>query len=176
MDKPLVVVNFKTYSSASASTAEVLAQKMEQVSNSNARMVAVVSAFDLYSVSNLCDNLEVWSQHLDPVGQGSFTGWLEPQTAISRGAQGTVINHAEHKVSIEDVKKLLSLELTGVWVNEAREIPKSIIDAVTMRCGRFPSMREGGPSWSGVICDTNAPEEDASVVLPAVPIDANNAY
>ena len=60
----------------------------------------------------------------------------------------------------EDVKKLLSLELTGVWVNEAREIPKSIIDAVTMRCGRFPSMREGGPSWSGVICDTNAPEED----------------
>ena len=60
----------------------------------------------------------------------------------------------------EDVKKLLSLEVTGVWVNEAREIPKSIIDACTMRCGRFPSMREGGPTWSGVICDTNAPEED----------------
>ena len=32
----------------------------------------------------------------------------------------------------EDVKKLLSLELTGVWVNEAREIPKSIIDACSM--------------------------------------------
>ena len=60
----------------------------------------------------------------------------------------------------EDVKKLLSLELTGIWVNEAREIPKSIIDACTMRVGRFPSMREGGASWSGVICDTNAPEED----------------
>jgi len=60
----------------------------------------------------------------------------------------------------EDVKKLLSLELTGVWVNEAREIPKSIIDACTMRVGRYPSMREGGPSWSGVIADTNAPEED----------------
>jgi len=60
----------------------------------------------------------------------------------------------------EDVKKLLSLELTGIWINEAREIPKSIIDACTMRVGRFPSMREGGPSWSGVIADTNAPEED----------------
>ena len=60
----------------------------------------------------------------------------------------------------EDVKKLLSLELTGIWVNEAREIPKSIIDACTMRVGRYPSMREGGASWSGVICDTNAPEED----------------
>jgi hypothetical protein len=60
----------------------------------------------------------------------------------------------------EDVKKLLSLELTGVWVNEAREIPKSIIDATTMRVGRYPSMREGGATWSGVICDTNSPEED----------------
>lgn len=60
----------------------------------------------------------------------------------------------------EDVKKLLSLELTGIWVNEAREIPKSIIDACTMRVGRFPSMKDGGATWTGVICDTNAPEED----------------
>ena len=60
----------------------------------------------------------------------------------------------------EDVKKLLSLELTGIWVNEAREIPKSIIDACTMRVGRYPSMRDGGATWSGMICDTNAPEED----------------
>ena len=60
----------------------------------------------------------------------------------------------------EDVKKLLSLELTGIWINEAREIPKSIIDACTMRVGRYPSMRDGGPSWTGVIADTNAPEED----------------
>lgn len=60
----------------------------------------------------------------------------------------------------EDVKKLLSLELTGVWINEARELSKSIVDACTMRVGRYPSMKDGGPSWSGVIMDTNAPEED----------------
>tara|TARA_R110000851_G_scaffold5992_3_gene24369 strand:- start:1165 stop:2682 length:1518 start_codon:yes stop_codon:yes gene_type:complete len=60
----------------------------------------------------------------------------------------------------EDVKKLLSLELSGIWINEAREIPKSIIDACTMRVGRYPSMRDGGPTWTGVIADTNAPEED----------------
>ena len=60
----------------------------------------------------------------------------------------------------EDVKKLLSLELTGIWINEARELPKSIIDACTMRVGRYPSMRDGGATWSGVIADTNAPEDD----------------
>ena len=72
----------------------------------------------------------------------------------------------------EDVKKLLSLELTGIWVNEAREIAKSIIDACTMRVGRFPSMKDGGCSWTGVICDTNAPEEDHwwAIMAGEVPI------
>lgn len=60
----------------------------------------------------------------------------------------------------EDVKKLLSLELTGVFINEAREVPKAIVDACTMRVGRYPSMKDGGPTWYGVIMDTNAPDED----------------
>ena len=60
----------------------------------------------------------------------------------------------------EDIRRLLSLELTMVWVNEARELSKGIIDACTMRVGRFPSRKDGGPTWYGVICDTNAPEED----------------
>jgi hypothetical protein len=60
----------------------------------------------------------------------------------------------------EDVKKLLSLELSGAWINEAREIPKSIVDAVTMRVDRYPSLREGGCTHPFVIMDTNSPEED----------------
>lgn len=60
----------------------------------------------------------------------------------------------------DDVKKLLSLELTGLFINEAREVPKAIVDGATMRVGRYPSEREGGPSWSGVIMDTNSPDED----------------
>ena len=60
----------------------------------------------------------------------------------------------------DDVKKLLSMELTGAFVNEAREVSKTLIDALTMRVGRYPSRRIGGPTWYGVIMDTNAPDED----------------
>ena len=61
----------------------------------------------------------------------------------------------------EDVKKVLSLELTGAWVNEAREVPKTIVDAITSRVGRYPSPKNGvGATWSGVILDTNAPDQD----------------
>ena len=63
--------------------------------------------------------------------------------------------------SVDDVKKLLSLEVTGAYLNELREIPKSIIDALHGgRIGRYPSMAEGGPTWYGIIADTNMPDTD----------------
>jgi len=60
----------------------------------------------------------------------------------------------------QDVKKLLSMELTGAWVNEAREVPKSIIDGLSDRVERYPGMRDGGPTWAGVMADTNPPDVD----------------
>jgi len=60
----------------------------------------------------------------------------------------------------DDIKKLLSLELTGGWLNEAREIPKAVLDMLIGRLGRYPSKRLGGPSWYGAILDTNPPDED----------------
>lgn len=60
----------------------------------------------------------------------------------------------------EDVRKLLSLELTGAFSNEAREQPKSIIDAITSRLRRYPAQKDGGFNWSGLIMDTNAPDSD----------------
>lgn len=60
----------------------------------------------------------------------------------------------------KDVKKLKSLELTGIWWNEASEIPKEIIDMGPGRVNRYPSKAQGGFSWSGIIADTNSPDVD----------------
>lgn len=59
-----------------------------------------------------------------------------------------------------DVKKLKSLDLTGGWINEASELPKAILDMLTGRVGRYPSKAQGGASWSGIILDTNSPDDD----------------
>lgn len=56
--------------------------------------------------------------------------------------------------------KLRSLELTGAWINEASEVPKEIFDMVTQRVGRYPSKLAGGPSWCGIILDTNPCDDD----------------
>ena len=133
MNRPLIIVNFKTYEGAQGHSAEVLARAMESV-DTDARLVAAVSALDLSSVVKAAPNLEVWCQHLDPITFGSNTGWLHPDTAVARGASGTLINHAEHKVSLENVAMLLDQVPEGFEVcacaadvDEARALQPSYL-------------------------------------------------
>jgi hypothetical protein len=61
----------------------------------------------------------------------------------------------------QDVRKLLSLELTFVFVNEGREIPLPVLDQLTARAGRYPGARLGGCTWSGIVMDSNAPDVES---------------
>jgi hypothetical protein len=61
----------------------------------------------------------------------------------------------------DQVSNLLSLEVTGAWFNEVREIPRTIIEAMDSRIGRYPSKRDCEEGWYGIIMDTNPPDEDS---------------
>lgn len=62
----------------------------------------------------------------------------------------------------EDMKNLLSLELTGAWVNEAREVPWAVIEAAQGRIGRYPRKVDcPHPFWFGMWMDTNPPDSDS---------------
>ena len=60
----------------------------------------------------------------------------------------------------DDARHLLSLELTGVYFNELKEISKKIFDDAIGRTNRYPSIKDGGATWAGVIADTNPPDTD----------------
>jgi hypothetical protein len=60
----------------------------------------------------------------------------------------------------DDVANLNSLEATFAWVNESRDIHPDILDALSKRVGRFPSKKDGGPTWHGIFMDTNPPTMD----------------
>lgn len=65
----------------------------------------------------------------------------------------------------DQVSNLLSMELTGAWINEAKDVPWAIVEAVMGRCKRYPPIDDniglGGPVWSGIIMDTNPPDDDS---------------
>ena len=61
----------------------------------------------------------------------------------------------------EDIRRLLSTQLTGAWINEVREVPYDIVSGLLERLGRFPSKLNGGPSWYGLIADSNPWDTDS---------------
>ena len=60
----------------------------------------------------------------------------------------------------DDVANLNSLELSFAWFNECRDIHPDIVDAMSKRIGRYPSSKDGGPTWHGMWGDTNPPTMD----------------
>ena len=59
----------------------------------------------------------------------------------------------------DDARKLLSVEYTVGWISEFREIPHQLLTDLRSRMGRFPSMADGGPTWRGVLAESNMPVE-----------------
>ncbi len=81
---------------------------------------------------------------------------------------------AEHKIAVgdceilvnfiamdkpQDVKRLLSLEITGAFLNEWRELPRAVLNRIGERTGRY-LLNERPTTWSGVWADTNPPDSD----------------
>lgn len=74
---------------------------------------------------------------------------------------GTIVESEWMAIALDtpdDVRKALSLEATGLWGNEARELHPDVVDGLLMRVNRYPSMKDGGPTRPGAIFDTNFPQ------------------
>lgn len=60
----------------------------------------------------------------------------------------------------DDVDRVLSLEITFAIVDEFVQIPRSIIDALSARLGRYPSRKDGGATNWGMWGSSNPDTED----------------
>lgn len=112
----MIVVNFKTYKEATGYKAIELARLCRTVSETTG--VRIVVAPQLADLRNCVETgVDCWTQHLDPVEQGKFTGWVSVEDVEEIGARGTLLNHSEHKLTEEVLKK--TMELIGDMAFEA---------------------------------------------------------
>ncbi len=75
-----------------------------------------------------------------------------------------------------DVGNLLSVEATGAWINEGREIPWAIVEAIQGRVGRYPAQKDGGPTWYGIWMDTNPSDTDSKLYKYACETEHDPKY
>lgn len=59
-----------------------------------------------------------------------------------------------------DIARVLSLEVTFAIIDEFVQIPREIIDALSARCGRYPSAKDGGATNWGMWGSSNPDTED----------------
>jgi triosephosphate isomerase len=98
-----VVVNFKTYQEATGKNALKLAVACDEVAHElKANIIVAVQAADIRMISEKV-KIPVFAQHIDPVKYGSATGWILPEAVIEAGAVGTLINHSERKLTLEEI-------------------------------------------------------------------------
>lgn len=99
--------------------------------------------------------------------------WIpEPITTVRMGnppklfvryhntADDTIVESEILLIAADDAdsaSQLRSTQLTFAWINEISEIKSSVVlDELEPRIGRYPSVQDGGPSWRGVMADTNS--------------------
>ena len=109
MKTPLLLVNFKTYIEVTGKKSIDLAKIAEQVAREKGVNIAVAPQFsDLKPVSEAVD-IPVFSQHIDPIRPGAYTGHVLADAVRSAGADGTLVNHSERRIKISEIEETLEI-------------------------------------------------------------------
>ena len=119
-------------------------------------------------VRNTADQLRQTTQKtvFDWLPPGEVGTWRATDKTLYIEADlgdGTVVKSEWMFIALDtpdDVRKALSLEATGLWGNECRELHPDVVDGLLMRVNRYPSAKDGGATRPGAIFDTNMPGED----------------
>jgi triosephosphate isomerase len=100
----LILVNYKTFREATGRGAVRLAALAEDASRKTGLCFAVApQAVDLRLVA-MSVEIPIFSQHVDPVGQGQFTGHISPEAAVDAGCIGTLISHSERPLELDEIE------------------------------------------------------------------------
>jgi len=118
---PILILNFKNYHEIEGQKAIELARSVQKVSESFGGSILLVVAPPQPALAMVKQNVNipVFAQHLDYAEAGSTTGYFIPEMARSFGAQGSLLNHSEHRIDKFDtvqylVNRLRSLQMVSV--------------------------------------------------------------
>lgn len=130
MKTPLIIVNFKAFKEAIGKNALKLARIFEGVSKEfSAEIGIAVQTSDIRLIAEKC-SLPIFAQHIDAIEFGSFTGHILAESIKEGGAIGTLINHSERRIKLQEIKfcveKCRNLNLISVVctkdTNESKEV------------------------------------------------------
>ena len=117
------ILNTKNYPDISGERFDALSKIFEGLAEEEEYRFGIefflsVPAFTISHTTQKYSKIRVLAQHVDDAEMGATTGFLVPQMARSFGARGSLINHSEHRLPIDQiqniVKKLREMNLISI--------------------------------------------------------------
>jgi len=132
MHFPVLLINFKVYKEALKTIAPV-AKKI--ASETGVEIILCPSHLFLKEVSQI---MPVFAQSIDPVEDGAHTGTVIAEYVKVAGGSGTLINHSEKRIPMQDIKICIErCKVAGILScvcaaseDEVREIVKMGADMI----------------------------------------------
>jgi triosephosphate isomerase (TIM) len=161
----MIFVNYKTYEEASGDKAISLTKILEEVAHeTQIKIIPVVQVIDAERVAS-STTLEVWVQHVDPVGFGPHTGWTLPEEVAKVGISGVFLNHSEHKFA--DFNDLYSANEKAMSANLKTLVFASDTDELKKVCDLAPTYVAYEPAELVGSTTTSVAQAKSEVILQA---------
>lgn len=104
---PSIIVNLKAYPQALGERSVRVSKSVAEVGEEKEIGVGVSPQYaDLYRVATEVD-VPVYAQHVDPLEPGRGTGSLLPEAAEKAGAAGSLVNHSERRLELEEIGEIV---------------------------------------------------------------------
>ncbi len=95
MRTPVIILNFKAYRESSGEGGLALAKICDEVAEETGKSIVIApQQMDLSLMVKEVD-VPIIAQHVDPIGEGSYTGHISPSAVKEIGGIGTLLNHSE---------------------------------------------------------------------------------
>ncbi|MEM0373566.1 MAG: triose-phosphate isomerase [Sulfolobaceae archaeon] len=108
MKPPIIVINYKVYENSFGRVGIEIAKGIDKLSKEyGIDIIVAVPATMINRIAAEVENISVYSQHVDSNPLGAYTGSIPPELIKEAGAKGSLINHSEKRILLNDLPELL---------------------------------------------------------------------
>ncbi|BFI73129.1 triosephosphate isomerase [Nanoarchaeota archaeon] len=106
----MLAINLKAYKETIGKKAIELLEAAEKVAEEYGIEIVIAPQYvDIYPLAQKAKKVKIFSQHIDPVEPGAFTGHVLPESVKEAGAVGTLLNHSEKQMKVEEIEKAINI-------------------------------------------------------------------
>ncbi len=107
MKFPTIIVNLKAYPQSLGERSVQVSKAIAEAGEEKDVGVGVSPQYaDLYRVTDEVD-IPVYAQHVDSLEPGRGTGYLLPEAAEKAGAVGSLVNHSERRLELDEIESIV---------------------------------------------------------------------